>query len=55
MEEVADAVAIILAVYWVFDIEFNPKSKKTLEMYCHLMNVGGVIQSVAVQRIINKL
>ena len=55
VDQMMDAVCLILAAYWIFDIEFNPKSRKSLEMYAYLMKVKGGERSIAVQRLINKL
>ena len=54
VDQIMDAVSLILASYWIFDIELNPKSRKSLEMYAYLIKVRDA-RSVAVQRLINKL
>ncbi|KAL3208337.1 hypothetical protein MRX96_039224 [Rhipicephalus microplus] len=50
-ENVLAAVATQIALYWVFDIVFDPKTKKSLDLFCHAAQVDSGVGPTPLHRL----
>lgn len=49
------AVATLIEVYWVFDVEYSPLNRRTLSVQEHVMNIQHPPLSVLSRRFITAL